>query len=215
MHRIAGDDMASHVELFQQLLDRRDFVGFVVDFDMRQHQRRIDSERAEYLFCLGVVEAIKAAFERLAVKRDNSRTGNCCIEIQVGCVFAKDLFNIRRRQPLQNIPDGGMSGRPFPIDLEGLVELSPMDLDEGARCRGTSWLRSQSPKWKTAGHTAVDRVFLRRAVDHGLLREERGNVRMISRQPPTESVATHRFRTFRPEESLVPPSYLRSLDPVT
>ena len=91
--------MASHVEFFQQLLHRRDFIGFVVDFDMRQHQRRVDSERAEYLFCLGVVEAIKTAFERLAVKRDNSRTGNCCIEAQVGCMFAKGLFNIRRRRP--------------------------------------------------------------------------------------------------------------------
>jgi hypothetical protein len=38
---------------------------------MRQHQRRVDCERAEHLFCLGVVEAIKTAFERLAVKRDN------------------------------------------------------------------------------------------------------------------------------------------------
>ena len=94
--------MASHVEFFQQLLHRRDFIRFVVDFDMRQHQRRVDSERAEYLFCLGVVEAIKTAFERLAVKRDNSRTGNCCIDVQVGCMFAKGLFNIRRRQPLQN-----------------------------------------------------------------------------------------------------------------
>ena len=132
MHRIARDDMASQVEFFQQLLHRRDFIGFVVDFDMRQHQRRVDSERAEYLFCLGVVEAIKTAFERLAVKRDNSRTGNCCIEVQIGCMFAKGLFNIRRRQPLQNIPDSRVSRRPFPADLEGLIKLSPMDLDEGA-----------------------------------------------------------------------------------
>ena len=124
--------MASQVEFFQQLLHRRDFIGFVVDFDMRQHQRRVDSERAEYLFCLGVVEAIKTAFERLAVKRDNSRTGNCCIEVQIGCMFAKGLFNIRRRQPLQNIPDSRVSRRPLPADLEGLVKLSPMDLDEGA-----------------------------------------------------------------------------------
>ena len=71
MHCVARDDMARHVEFFQQLLHGRDFVGFFIDFDMRQHQRRVDCERAEHLFCLGVVEAIKAAFERLAVKRDN------------------------------------------------------------------------------------------------------------------------------------------------
>jgi hypothetical protein len=34
-------------------------------------------------------------------------------------------------QPLQNISDSGMSGRPSPADLEGLVQLSPMDFDEG------------------------------------------------------------------------------------
>jgi len=52
--------------------------------------------------------------------------------VQVGRVFAKGYFNIRRRQPLQNIPDGRMRGRPFPAYLESLVQLSPMDLDEGA-----------------------------------------------------------------------------------
>src|SRR6266436_1030446 len=34
-------------------------------------------------------------------------------------------------QPLQNVPDGGMSGCPFPADLEGLVQFPPMDFDEG------------------------------------------------------------------------------------
>jgi len=61
---------------------------------MRQHQRRIDSERAEHLLCLGVVEAIKAAFEQLAVKRDNSRTGDCRITVQIGRMFAKGLFAV-------------------------------------------------------------------------------------------------------------------------
>src|SRR5450756_2253257 len=59
MHRIARDDMARHVEFFQQFLHGRDFVGFFVDVDMRQYQRRVDGERAEHLFCLGVVEAIE------------------------------------------------------------------------------------------------------------------------------------------------------------
>ena len=46
-------------------------------------------------------------------------------------MFAKRLFDIRRRQPLQNIADGRMGGRPFPVDLEGFVQLSPMDLEVG------------------------------------------------------------------------------------
>ena len=89
MHRIARDDMARHVEFFQQFLHGRDFVGFFVDVDMRQYQRRVDGERAEHLFCLGVVEAIETTFERLAIKRDNSRAGTRRVNVQVGRVFAK------------------------------------------------------------------------------------------------------------------------------
>ena len=123
--------MIRHVELFQQFLHGRDFVGLFVDVDMRQHQCRVDGERAEHLFCLGVVEAIKTAFERLAVKRDNSRAEPRRVNIQVGRMFAKSFFNVGRTQPLQNIPDGRMRGRPFPAYLEGLVQLSSMDFDEG------------------------------------------------------------------------------------
>ena len=132
MDRIAGDDMVRQVEVLQQLLRGRDFVGFLVDVDVRQHQRRVDRERAEHLFCLGVVEAIEAAFERLAVKRDNAHATSPRRNVELGGVFAKSLFNIRRREPLQNVADGGMRGRPFPADLECLVELLPMHLDERA-----------------------------------------------------------------------------------
>src|ERR1019366_7391409 len=54
------------------------------------------------------------------------------------------------------------------------------------------------------GRAAVDRVCLRRAVDRGLSRGATGNVRMTSRQPPNDSVASHRFRTFRSKESFAP-----------
>ena len=39
--------MAGQVEFLQQLLHGGDFVGLFVDLDMRQHQRRVDGERAE------------------------------------------------------------------------------------------------------------------------------------------------------------------------
>jgi hypothetical protein len=65
MHRIARDDMARHVEFFQQFLHGRDFVRFFVDVNMRQHQCRVDGERAEHLFCLGVVEAVKLPLSAL------------------------------------------------------------------------------------------------------------------------------------------------------
>src|ERR1017187_7491340 len=99
---------------------------------MRQHQRRVDGERAEHLSCLDVVEAVETTLERLAVEGNDTRTGTGPRMVQVGGMFAKDLFYVRPAQSLQNVPDGRMSGRPFPADLEGLVQLSPMDLDEGA-----------------------------------------------------------------------------------
>ena len=50
----------------------RYFIGFFVDLDMRQNQRRIDGEGAEQLSCLGVVEIIETALERLAIERDDA-----------------------------------------------------------------------------------------------------------------------------------------------
>ncbi len=132
MHRVARDDMVRYVEFFQQLLHGGDFVGFFVDLDMRQHQRRVDGERAEHLSCLDVIEAIETALERLAIERHDTRAETGPGPVQVGCMFAKDLFNIRRAQPLQNIPDRSVRGRPLPADLEGFVQLSSVDFDEGA-----------------------------------------------------------------------------------
>jgi hypothetical protein len=92
--------MARQVEFLQQLLHGGDFVGLFVDLDVRQHQRRVDGERAEHLFCHDVVEVIETALERLAIERNDARVGAPGGEIQIGGVFAKGLFNIRRAQPL-------------------------------------------------------------------------------------------------------------------
>src|SRR5271169_942334 len=61
MHGVAGDDMARQVEFLHQLLHGGDLVGFVIDFDVGQNQRRIDRERGEHLPCLGVVEVVETA----------------------------------------------------------------------------------------------------------------------------------------------------------
>ncbi len=97
--------MARDIELFQQFLHRRYLIGLFVDLDMRQHQRRIGGKSAEYLSCLGIVEGVKTAPERLAVERQNTRASGRFAAVQVCCVFAKDLLDIRRFQPLQNKGD--------------------------------------------------------------------------------------------------------------
>src|ERR1035437_3617527 len=72
MHRVARDDMARHVEFLEELLHGGDFIGLLVDLDMRQHQRRVDGERAEHLSCLEVVEAIETALESFAIERQEA-----------------------------------------------------------------------------------------------------------------------------------------------
>ena len=128
MHGVAGDEMSRHVEFLLQLLHRGDLVGFFIDFDMSQNQRRIDRDRAEQLPRLDVVEGVETGLERLAVERNNARLAAHGGEIQVRGVFAKYHFDIRRAQPLQNIADGRMRRWPFPFDFEGFVQLLPMHL---------------------------------------------------------------------------------------
>ena len=130
MHRVQRDDMARDIELFQQFLHRRYLVGLFVDLDMRQHQRRIGGKGAEYLSCLGIVEGVETALEHLAVKRQNTRASGRFATVEVCCVLAKDLLDIRRVQPLQNITDRRVGGWPLPTDLERLVQPSPVRLDE-------------------------------------------------------------------------------------
>jgi hypothetical protein len=132
MHRVERDDMARDIKLFQQFLHRRYLVGFFVNLDMRQHQRCIGGKSAEYLSRLGIVEGVKTAPERLAVKRQNTRAGGRFAAVQVCGVFAKDLLDIRWVQPPQNITDRRVRGRPLPTDLERLVQPSPVRLDERA-----------------------------------------------------------------------------------
>jgi len=126
VHGVASDDAPGHVEFLQQLLHGRDFVGFLVDFDVSEHQRRIDGERAEHLFGLGVVEIVEAALQRLAVERDDAGLGPIGREIEVRAVFAKRPFDIGGVEPLQDIADGRMRRRPLPFDLERSIQRSSM-----------------------------------------------------------------------------------------
>ena len=149
MHGVASDDAAGHVEFDQQLLHGRDFVGFLIDFDVSEHQRGIDRERAEHLFGLGVVEIVEAALQRLAVERDDAGLGRIGREIEVRAVFAKRLFDIGGVEPLQNIADGRMRRRPLPLDLEGFVQGSQMRfevvLDQGCSTLSTDSFMQQLP----------------------------------------------------------------------
>jgi len=124
MHGVERDDMARNIEFLQQFLHRRYLVGLFIDHDMRQHQRRIDGKSAEYLSCFGIVEGIETALERFPVKRQNACAGGCCAAVEVCRVLAKDPFDIRRVQPLQNIADRCVGGWPLQPILKALFNRS-------------------------------------------------------------------------------------------
>ena len=134
--------------------------------------------------------------------------------VQVGRMLTKDIFDIRRAQPLQNIPDGCMSRWPFPSDLKGSVQLRPMDLDEGADAAirvGTAHNR-ENGKQQDMRQLVKFAFGAPRIGD--CLRAARGNVRITSRQPPNNSVASHKFRLFRSKELLRSSSRLNSETPL-
>ena len=133
MHGVAGDDLAGQVEFLHQLLHGGDLVGFFIDFDVGENQRGIDRERTEHLPCLGVVEVVETALQRLAVERDDASLRPRGRAIQVGSVFAKDLFDLRRAEPVQDIADRRVNGRALPIDIEGFVQPLPVDVEVGAQ----------------------------------------------------------------------------------
>ncbi len=132
MQRVAGDGMARHAEFFQQLLHGGDFVGLLVDLDMRQHQRRIGGQRAENLFCLDAVEVVETSPEHLAIECHDACAEFRLAKVQACGMFAKRLFNVRLVQPLQNVADRRMGRRSLAAYLEGLAQLLPMHHDECA-----------------------------------------------------------------------------------
>ena len=132
MHRVGGGDVVSQAQLQQQLLHGGDFVGFFVDFDVREHQPGIDREGAEHLLGLGVAEVVETALQRLAVEGDDARVRALGRAIQVGGVLAKDPFDLLGAELVQDIADRRMRRRPFPMDIESFVQLFPVDPEVGS-----------------------------------------------------------------------------------
>ena len=130
MHGVERDDVAGNVEVFQELLRRRDFVGFLVDLDMRQNQGRIGGEGAEHLLGPAVAKGVEAAPQRLAVQRQ--RPPAAASAVQVRRVLAKGFFHTGGIEFAQDRADRGVRRWPLPTDPERLVQPPPVNLDESA-----------------------------------------------------------------------------------
>src|ERR1700679_3321211 len=101
--------MACTIKLFQKFLRRRDFIGFFVDLDMRQHQARIEGESAQYLLCFTVVEIVETSPQNLPIERhDPAGSRRKADGVQRGGVRTKNLLDAGRVQSAQNTADRGM-----------------------------------------------------------------------------------------------------------
>src|ERR1700674_325332 len=79
--------------------------------------------------CLALA-SLNASKLPFAVKRQYTRTRGRFAAIQVCCVLAKYLLDIRWIQPLQNITDRRVGGWSLPANLESFVQPFPVRLDE-------------------------------------------------------------------------------------
>jgi len=131
-HGVQRHDAVRKIEFREKLLRRLDFVGFLVDFEMRQHQRRIGGEGAQNLPRLGVVEGVETSLERVAVERQGANAGYGRGVVASAGVIAKSRLDVGGFQALQNETDRRVRGRSLPVDPEGLVQPFPMNPDERA-----------------------------------------------------------------------------------
>jgi hypothetical protein len=90
VHGVERDDAVCKIDFLKKFLRRRNLVGFLVDFDMRQHKRAVGGEGAQNLPRLGVVEGVEAFLERLAVERQSANAGNGLVIIEI----AGDLLQL-------------------------------------------------------------------------------------------------------------------------
>jgi len=82
---------------------------------MSEHERGVGGKRAQHLRRGAVVEFVKAAAQRLAIQRDAalSRCGAC--RLQQRSMAAESRLHPSRIEPLEDVADGGVCGRPLPL----------------------------------------------------------------------------------------------------
>jgi hypothetical protein len=138
--------MMRDVEFVQQLLDRRYLVGLLADLEMRQQQVGTGVECVQHLRRFAVGEVIEAALEGLAIKGEDAQPGLGAPGLQAGSMPAEHMFDRSWIKALENVADGGMSWRTFPVQTKSRVQVGAVDTDE----------RYDTPKRICPGHHGKD-----------------------------------------------------------
>lgn len=107
MKGVKRDDASGKVELGQQLLSRGDLIGFRVDLDMRDGQRRLGGKCAEDLFGGPAMKGVEAAPQDLAVDRKNPTftLWKHARGVQICGVRPERCLDMSRIQSAQDGPD--------------------------------------------------------------------------------------------------------------
>ena len=134
------------VEVVQQLLDSRYLVGLLADLEMRQQQVGTGVECVQQLRRFAVGEVIEAALEGLAIKGEDALPGLGATGLQAGSMPAEHMFDRSWIKALENVADGGMSWRTFPVQTKSRVQVGAVDTDE----------RYDTPKRICPGHHGKD-----------------------------------------------------------
>lgn len=133
VHGVERDHPSGEIEFGKQRLGGRDFVGFIVDLDVRDGERGLNGKSAEDLFGSTVVETIKASAQDFTVDRQNPaltrRTGRR--SAQICSMGSERRLDIGRIKTAQNRADRGVRRWFLPPKPERSVEPLQMDLDEG------------------------------------------------------------------------------------
>ena len=122
MDGIGRDGAVGNLEFAEQPLCRGDFVGLLVDLNVRQDQAGFDIEGVQHLGCLAVGEVVEASPQRLAVECNGSTRGIAGAVLQTGCVTAEHLLDRSGIETLKDVANGGMGRRTFPAQAEGDVQ---------------------------------------------------------------------------------------------
>ena len=132
MHCVDGDERVDEAEFRDQLLDRRDFIGFLIAIDMAEHEGRLGGEGAENVRGLTIVKTVETASQRLAVDRDLPATEGFdffTVE-QRRRVLAKRLLDRGDVELLQDPADCRVGWRLAPFQAEKFAQARQMHVNE-------------------------------------------------------------------------------------
>ena len=129
MHGVEGEQAIRQMQVRDQSLRNRDFVGFVVNVDMRQDDPAVGREDAQDLRRLLVLQGVKAAPQGLAVDREQRQT------IRAGAgqplrMQAERLLHLGRVETGQDISDLRVAWRLEHLRREKHAQPAKMRHDE-------------------------------------------------------------------------------------